>query len=319
MRMVTGKRYGGNEGEGTARQFREMIREIFKYAEASYPGDFLPILQWIDYQGYLKKVKELGKRCDDFLQVLIDGHRNSDKGSKTMISHLLSLQESEPEYYSDEIIKGLILDIVFGGTESSALTIEWAMANLLNNPQVLQKAKNELDIQIGNATLMDELDLSKLPYLQNIISETVRLYPVGPLLLPHFSNNDCTLEGYNVPKNTILFVNSWAIQRDPKLWDDAEEFKPERFECGGQDDQAYNYRFMLFGLGRRACPGMGLANRVVGFALGSMIQCFEWKRVSDIEIDMIEGTGLAMPKAEPLVAMSKARDIIIKASNMKQT
>ena len=145
---------------------------------------------------------------------------------------------------------------------------------------------------------MDESDLSKLPYLQNIISETTRLYPIGPTLLPHLSSNECTIKGYDVPKNTMVFVNAWAIHRDPQLWDDADKFKPERFE-GDQVQVGYKYKFMPFGLGRRACPGMGLANRVVGFALGSMIQCFEWKRVNDEEIDMTEGTGLSMPKAEP--------------------
>lgn len=110
-RMVTGKRYCSGEDENKtdeASQFREIIREIFIYAEASYPGDFLPILQWFDYQGYTKKVKELAKRNDELLQGLIDGHRN-EKGRNSMISHLLSLQESQPEYYTDEIIKGLVV------------------------------------------------------------------------------------------------------------------------------------------------------------------------------------------------------------------
>ncbi|KAF2302122.1 hypothetical protein GH714_032892 [Hevea brasiliensis] len=309
-RMVTGKRYCSGEDAtqiDEANQFREMIREIFIYAEASYPGDFLPILQWFDYQGYTKKVKELAKRNDVLLQGLIDGHRN-EKGRNSMISHLLSLQESQPEYYTDEIIKGLVVDIVFAGTESSALTLEWAMSNLLNNPQVLEKAKKELDFEIGQESLMDESDVSKLPYLQSIILETLRLHPAGPLLLPHLSRSDCTIQGYDVPSNTIVFVNAWAIHRDPQLWDDAGKFKPERFE--GAQGEPYNSKFLPFGLGRRACPGMGLANRVIGFTLGCMIQCFEWMRVNAQEVDMTEGIGLTMPKAKPLEAMCKARDIM---------
>ncbi|KDP32010.1 hypothetical protein JCGZ_12471 [Jatropha curcas] len=308
MRMVTGKRYGNYDVE-EARKFREMIREIFAYAEASYPGDFLPFLQWIDFQGYVKKVKALARRTDELLQGLIDRQRNDQNSSnKSMISHLLSLQESQPEYYTDEIVKGFILDIIFGGTESSALTIEWALSSLLKNPQVLEKAKDELDIKIGQESLMDELDISKLFYLQNIISETLRLYPAGPLLLPHLSSKDCTIEGYNVSKNTIVLVNAWAIHRNPNLWNDAEKFKPERFEEGESD--AYCYKFMPFGHGRRTCPGMGLANKVVGFALGCMIQCFEWERVDGKEIDMTEGIGLSMPKAIPLEVMCKAREIM---------
>ncbi|KAF2302130.1 hypothetical protein GH714_032886 [Hevea brasiliensis] len=199
-------------------------------------------------------------------------------------------------------------DIVFAGTESSALTLEWAMSNLLNNPQVLEKAKKELDFEIGQESLMDESDVSKLPYLQSIILETLRLHPAGPLLLPHLSRSDCTIQGYDVPSNTIVFVNAWAIHRDPQLWDDAGKFKPERFE--GAQGEPYNSKFLPFGLGRRACPGMGLANRVIGFTLGCMIQCFEWMRVNAQEVDMTEGIGLTMPKAKPLEAMCKARDIM---------
>ena len=186
------------------------------------------------------------------------------------------------------------------------MTLEWAMSNLLNHPNVLKKAKAELDSQIGKENLLDEPDVSKLPYLQSIISETLRLYPAVPLLVPHMSSNDCTVGGYNVPRNTMLLVNAWAIHRDPKVWDDATSFKPERFECGDAD----LHKLMPFGLGRRACPGAGLAQRTMGLALGSLIQCFEWKRVGEEEVDMTEGNGITMPKAVALEAMCKARPIM---------
>jgi isoflavone 2'-hydroxylase len=92
------------------------------------------------------------------------------------------------------------------------------------------------------------------------------------------------------------------------MWDDATSFKPERFECG----EANAHKLMPFGLGRRACPGQGLAQRTVGLALGSLIQCFEWERVGEKEVDMDEDNGLTMPKAVPLEAMCKARPIMNK-------
>ena len=102
-------------------------------------------------------------------------------------------------------------------------------------------------------------------YLQNIILETLRLYPVAPLLLPHMSFEDCTIGGYDVPRETMLLVNAWAIHRDPNIWDDATSFKLERFESGESDVN----KLMPFGLGRRACPGAGLAQRTIGLTLGS--------------------------------------------------
>ena len=197
--------------------------------------------------------------------------------------------------------------MLLGGSDTSAVTLEWTMSNLLNHPHVLRKAKAELDAQVGQINLVDEPDLSKLPYLQNIITETLRLCPSAPLLVPHLTSDDCTINGYDVPRDTIVLVNAWAMHRDPKLWDDAESFKPERFENG---EAIEGYKLMPFGLGRRACPGAGLAQRVVGLTLASLIQCFEWKRISDKEIDMSEGKGLTMPRVVPLEALCKSRPIM---------
>ena len=124
------------------------------------------------------------------------------------------------------------------------------MSNLLNCPNILKKVRDEIDSQIGQEKLIEELDVSKLQYLQCIISETLRLYPLGPLLVPHMSSIDCIIGGYDVPRGTMLLVNAWAIHRDPKMWDDATSFKPERF--GNGESEAY--KFMPFGIGRRTCP-----------------------------------------------------------------
>ena len=104
--------------------------------------------------------------------------------------------------------------MLFAGTDTSAVTLEWTMSNLINHPDVLHKAKTELDAQIRQERLIEQSDLSKLPYLQNIISESLRLYPAGPLLVPHYSSEDCVVGGYNVPRNTIVIVNAWAIHSD---------------------------------------------------------------------------------------------------------
>ncbi|XP_022771921.1 cytochrome P450 81D11-like [Durio zibethinus] len=310
MRMVAGKRYYGDEmtTEAEAREFKDLLADLFKNSGTANPADFLPILNW--FGGFEKKVKKLGKRMDEFLQKLIDDHR-SKRRENTMIDHLLSLQEYEPHYYTDEIIKGFILVMILAGTDTSAVTIEWAMSNLLNYPEVLKKARAEIDSQIGQENLIDEADVSKLHYLQSIILETLRLYPAAPLLLPHMPSRDCTIGGYNIPRGAIVLVNAWAIHRDPELWDDPTSFKPERFENDEKLGE-YSHNLMPFGLGRRACPGASLAHRVVGLTLGSLIQCFEWERIDGKEIDMSEGKGTTMPKAYPLVAMCKARPIVNK-------
>ncbi|KAB9111194.1 hypothetical protein FH972_026975 [Carpinus fangiana] len=309
MGMVAGKRYYGYgeevKNEEEAKRFKKMMVEIAELGGAN-PQEFVPILRWIDHGGLEKRLMRLAKKMDAFLQALIDEKKGKEEGN-TMIHHLLSLQKSQPDYYTDQIIKALILvSLLLAGTDTSSVTLEWAMSNLLNHPDMLKKVRAELDSQIGEENLIDEPDISKLRYLQSIISETLRLYPAAPLLVPHMASDDCTIGGYDVPRNTMLLVNAWAIHRDPKLWDEAVSFKPERFECV----EAEAHKLMPFGLGRRACPGAGIAQRTVGLALGSLIQCFEWERVGKEKVDMAEGNGLTMPKVVALEAMCKARPIM---------
>ncbi|CAI9758512.1 unnamed protein product [Fraxinus pennsylvanica] len=308
MRMVAGKRYFGEDDDNDeGKHFRELIDEAFALGGASNPGDFLPLLKWIDYKGFQKNLARVGGKMNSFLQGLIDERRRK-QSENTMIDHLLSLQDSQPEYYTDTIIKGLINVMLNAGTDTSSVTIEWALSALLNHPEKLERVKAEIDRLVGNDRLIEESDLSNLHYLQAIISETFRLLPAAPLLVPHEASDNCKIGGYDIPRGTILLVNAWAIHRDPTIWDDPTSFKPERFEVG----EVGPPKLMPFGMGRRSCPGAGLAQRVVGLTLGSLIQCFEWQRINEEKIDLKEGKGLTMPEAVPLEANCKARNVLHK-------
>ncbi|GAV81588.1 p450 domain-containing protein [Cephalotus follicularis] len=311
MRMIAGKRYyGGNEAEEEeASKFREIVEETFALGGASNVEDFFPLLRWTGIGGAEKRMIALHERRDVFVQELIEENRRRIVGreppNKTMIQVLLSLQESEPENYTDQIIKGLMIVLLSAGTDTSSATMEWAMSLLLNNPDVLSKAQAEIDNQLGHDHLIDESDLPNLPYLHCIINETLRMYPAGPLLVPHESSDECMVGGFRVPRGTMVLANIWAIQNDPKFWKEPRTFKPERFE--GFEGVRYGFKFMPFGTGKRGCPGGGLARRVMGLALGSLIQCFEWTRVSEEFVDLTEGTALTLPKAQPLLAKCRAR------------
>ncbi|TYJ98354.1 cytochrome P450 81D1-like [Cucumis melo var. makuwa] len=128
--------------------------------------------------------------------------------------------------------------------------------------------------------------------------ETLRLTPATPLLVPHCAFEDCQIEGYNIPRDTITFVSACAIHRDSSLWEDVTSFKPERHE--NAIELSDSYKLLPFGMGRRACPGVGMAQRVVGLTLASLIQCFDWERMDSSLVDMTEGQGITMPKSQPL-------------------
>ncbi|XVF17591.1 hypothetical protein REPUB_Repub10bG0136800 [Reevesia pubescens] len=315
-RMIAGKRYYGEDMAGIeeARHARELIDDMFAKVAEPYPGDFLPIFKYLDTQGFEKKVNKLGREVDVLFQGLVDERRRNKgdlESGNTMIDHLLSLQESQPELYTDEIIKGLVLNMIAGGTQTMAAMIEWAMANLLNNLSKLKKARAELDAVSGSKQLLDETDLSKLHYLQNIISETFRLYPAVPLLIPHVSSDYFTIGGYDVPPKTILFFNAWAIQRDPKVWDDSISFSPERFDNSEVDP----YKLLPFGVGMRQCPGNEFSKRIIGLTLGTLIQYFEWDRVNEKPIDLVEEpTGILMPKTLEVLCKTRSitKDVLIR-------
>lgn len=178
---------------------------------------------------------------------------------------------------------------------------------MLDNPGALQRTQVEIDNLVGKKRLINESDVAQLPYLHCIIKETLRLHPPAPLLLPRESSADCTVGGFRVPSGTILLVNVWDIQHNSEVWEDPQKFKPERFQDfeGGKN----GCKFLPFGSGRRACPGENLGLRVVALALGSLIQCFDWKKIS--EIDMNEGTGITAPKIQPLTAKCTPRPDIL--------
>jgi cytochrome P450 len=195
-------------------------------------------------------------------------------------------------------------NLLGAGTETTSTTTEWAMALLLNHPDMLKKAQEEIDAQVGQSRLLDKNDLPHLPYLHCIINETLRLYPAAPMLLPHEASADFRIHGYDVPAGSMLLVNAYAIHRDPLIWDKPEEFRPERFEHGKAEG-----KFMMpFGMGRRKCPGETLAMRTMGLVLGALLQCFDWSRVGDAEVDLTPGNGQIMFKAVPLEALCKPRE-----------
>ena len=163
------------------------------------------------------------------------------------------------------------------GTDTTSNSLEWAMAEVLRNPHIMAKAKEELKDVIGKGKLVDEADISRLPYLQCIVKETLRLHPPVPLLIPRKTETKVTLDGYIVPEGTQVLINVWAIGRDPSTWDNSFEFKPERFLNSELDVRGRDFELIPFGGGRRICPGLPLAVRMLPVMLGALLNNFDWE------------------------------------------
>lgn len=196
------------------------------------------------------------------------------------------------------------------GSGSTSITLTWILSLLLNHPNVLKKAQEELDTHVGKHKWVQESDIRNLKYLEAIIKETLRLYPPAPLTGIREAMQDCKVGGYHVPKGTRLLINIWKIQRDPQIWGtNPNDFEPERFLKDHKDVEfkGGNFEYFPFSYGRRSCPGMTFGLQVVSLALARLLHGFNVSPVGGAGVDMSEGLGVAMPKLNPLHLMIKPR------------
>ncbi|KAK9289683.1 hypothetical protein L1049_007841 [Liquidambar formosana] len=325
-RMIMGKRCCGNEDE--AGQVKMMVYEMNDVTGKYNMADYIWFCKYFDFQGFRKRLEVAHGKYDEMMERIIGQHEEvrrkrkemggdgGDTTTKDVLDLLLDIVEDEEAEIklTKENIKGFILNIFGGATDTSSLTIKWALSELINHPKIMERARQEIDSVIGKDRLVEESDAANLPYLYAIIKETLRLHPVGPLIIRECSES-CTISGYEIPAKTRLYLNLWAIGRDPKHWENPLEFRPERFICeegSGKsplDIRGQDFHYMPFGNGRRGCPGTSLALKVVQTGLASIIQCFEWKltdKGSDT-VDMEEGPGATLRKAHSLVVLPVAR------------
>jgi len=196
--------------------------------------------------------------------------------------------------------------MLIGAMDTSATAIEWTISELLKNPRVMKKVQKELETVVGMKRNVEESDLDKLEYLNMVIKESLRIHPVVPLLVPHQSMEDCTVEEFFIPKNSMIIVNAWAIMRDPNYWTDPEKFWPERFEGNNIDVGGHDFQLIPFSSGRRGCPGLQLGLTMVHLVVAQLVHCFDFKLPNHMipsDLDMTEAFGVTMPRANHLIAI----------------
>ncbi|CBI24737.3 unnamed protein product, partial [Vitis vinifera] len=228
----------------------------------------------------------------DFLQFLLD----------------LKVQEDTETPITMTQIKALLMDILVGGTDTTATMVEWVMAEMIRNPVIMTRAQEELTNVVGMGSIVEESHLPKLQYMDAVIKESLRLHPALPLLVPKCPSQDCTVGGYTIAKGTKVFLNVWAIHRDPQIWDSPSEFKPERFlsEPGRWDYTGNNFQYLPFGSGRRICAGIPLAERMIIYLLASLLHSFNWQLPEGEDLDLSEKFGIVLKKRTPLIAFIQA-------------
>ncbi|CAN6548732.1 unnamed protein product [Malus baccata var. baccata] len=295
----------------TTKEFKETVWGLMEEAGKPNLGDYFPVLGKLDPQGIQRRMTNHFLKMEQLFDQIITQRLESRKAHDyitrdDMLDTLLSISEVNCEEMDKNKMEHLFLVIFAAGTDTTSSTLEWAMAELLRNPKKLLKAQEELDQVIGKGKLVEESGIAGLPYLQAIIKETFRLHPPVPLLLPRKAEEDVEICGYIVPKGAQVFVNAWAIGRDPSIWDNPKSFEPERFLGSEIDVLGRNLELIPFGGGRRICPGLPLAMRMLHLMLGSLINSFDWKLEDEVvpeTMNMEEKFGLTLQMAQPLRAV----------------
>ncbi|KAK7317815.1 hypothetical protein RJT34_02369 [Clitoria ternatea] len=296
-RILLGKQYFGSESAGPreAMEFMHITHELFWLLGVIYLGDYLPM--WRKVGKYKKEIREEGDDDIDFVDVL------------------LSLPGEDGKEHMDDVeIKALIQDMIAAATDTSAVTNEWVMTEVIKHPNVLHRIQQELDEVVGPNRMVLESDLPHLNYLRCVVRETFRMHPAGPFLIPYESLRATSINGYHIPAKTRVFINTHALGRNTKIWDNVGEFRPERHwpNNGARVEISHgvDFKILPFSAGKRKCPGAPLGVTLVLMALARLFHCFDWtppKGFCPQDIDTREVYRMTMPKAEPLIAIARPR------------
>ncbi|CAN0926347.1 Cytochrome P450 76A2 [Linum grandiflorum] len=310
----------GSDNSDEADRFFDAMLRLTEWSGHANVADFFPWLRWLDPQGLRKKMdRDLGIAlgiASKFVKERISDGEASKKNKlegdkKDFLDVMLEFRgngKDEPDSFTEHQINIFLLEIFLAGSETTSSTVEWAMTELLRNPESMAKLKSELDKVVGPNRKVEESDIDDLPFLQATVKETFRLHPPLPLLVPRRVEEDTLFMGYHVPKGTQVLVNAWAIGRDPEAWegDDTWSFRPERFLGSKVDFRGQHHQLIPFGAGRRVCAGLLLAHRMLHLVLGTLVHEFSWEvSVDPKDIDMDDRLGVTMRKSEPLMAMPK--------------
>nr|GMD97663.1 angelicin synthase-like [Ipomoea batatas] len=323
-RMIWGSTLGSDEekNEKIGAVFRELMgKYVDTFAEPNI-SDFFPWLARFDLQGIQAKMEGMRKDVDNILEPIIkegvrivsekSGSVSESDEKKDFLQILLELKERDDigRSLDFQAIKAMLLDIVIGGTDTTATMVEWVMTTLLDNPEIMKKVQKELDEIVGLNNIVEEVHLPKLSYLDAVVKETFRLYPALPLLVPRCPTHTTQVGGYTIPKGTRVFLNMYAIHRDPQLWDNPLEFRPERFlnqTSPGLDYTGNDHRFLPFGSGRRICAGIPLAEKMLIYILSSLLHSFDWHLPEGENLDLSDKFGIVTKKCVPLIVVPAQR------------
>ncbi|XP_019167185.1 PREDICTED: cytochrome P450 71A3-like [Ipomoea nil] len=304
-RVALGRKYSKEGGNGE-KDFKLLLGEFLELLGTFDVGEYIPWLAWVNrVNGIDRRVEKAAKELDEFIDGVVEEHvglKKEEGDGFDFVDILLDIQRENQIGFPihRDSVKALVLDMFSAGTHTVYTLLEWTMAELIKNPQVMKKLSSEV------RTFKTSDDLEIMPYLKAVIKETLRLHPPVPLLVPRKAIQDVKVMDFHVETGTQVIVNSWAIGRDPIVWENSEEFKPERFLDSNVDYKGMHFELIPFGAGRRGCPGVAFTANLVELALATLVCEFDFASTGE-DLDMSEATGFTANKKIPLTVFATTR------------
>ncbi|KAG6469866.1 hypothetical protein ZIOFF_070799 [Zingiber officinale] len=290
----------------------DVLREAQEMLASFFMADYFPLLGWVDVAtGKKSRLRKSFLKLDGIYQKFIDRHldaksRSGSEENEDLLDVLLRLRKDGQ--LTEENLKGILMNIFIGGTDTSSSVVEWAMAELIRLPELMKRAQEEVRSCVGRSKgKVEESDLHQLHYLKRIVKETMRLHPPAPLLIKETMHPVTLSNGYQIPPKTMIYVNAWAIGRDPDAWERPEVFDPDRFvnmvSPGVNSFAHYDFKLIPFGEGRRICPGKNLGMLMAEVALANLLYSFDWQLppgMSEEDVNMEEALGFTVRRKHAL-------------------
>ncbi|KAJ6801924.1 premnaspirodiene oxygenase-like [Iris pallida] len=309
------------------KKFVSVLEDAINLGSGFTVTDLFPSFGFIDViVGVKRRLERSRLRFSEMMDEIIEEHRErtakrrrdsscaggDGSGVEDLVDVLLRIKDDDDQLevpLTVDNIKAVIFDMFSGGTETTSTTLTWAMAELVRNPEAMEKVQTEVrQILKGKAKIHEDDDIGELQYLKLVIKETLRLHPPLPLLLPRACGETCEMGGYTIPAGARVMINAWALGRDPGVWDDAEAFRPERFDGSSADFKGADHGYLPFGSGRRMCPGITFGLATVELVLATLLYHFNWElpgRMQPGDLDMTDTFGITARKAHDLLLHAK--------------
>ncbi|KAE8652614.1 cytochrome P450 71A1-like [Cucumis sativus] len=315
-RMALGREFSTG-GEYHLHGIQELLEEYQVLLGGFSFADLFPSLSFIStLTGTKSRLVKTFKAFDKLVDKVIAEHQSPDREklgqSKDLVDVLLDIQKNGFEdkfFLTMDNVKGIILDMFVAGTDTTFIALDWGMTELITHPNAMKRAQSEIRRVVGDRRNVTDSDVLEMPYLKAVVKEVLRLHPPVPVSTPRETIEDVRIEGYDIPAKTRVFVNVWAIGRDPESWKDPETFEPERFLESEVDYKGLNFEFIPFGAGRRICPGITMGIATIELGLAQILHSFDWELPNGVEakdLDMTEVFGITMHRKAHLEVVAKS-------------